>query len=255
MSNIFKFHRRTNNAPAGFVSRTPTVLWSTKAIGAGNTTDGYKAGTIKNGSNIQYSLIVCPRSNGQATTADLSKVFNTTNDAVPASLSALGNGTTTPTGGIAGQFYGSLWDGLSNTNALYSASSTNYIAVNYCKSLTTGGYNDWYLPAKDELELCYRSFKPITGANTTSFPTYTGGNNSSSVPQFNQSYTTSDPAQTTITAFKSGGTEAFATTDYWSSCEASSTNAWRQSFIDGMVYGNDTRMSPYNIRPVRRSLL
>jgi hypothetical protein len=125
MSNIFKFHRRTNSGGPSLIA------WSTKAIGDGDAVHGYKAGTIKNGSNIQYSLIVCPRSNGQATTADLTKAFNATNTAVPAGLSALGDGTTTPTGGVAGKYYGSLWDGLSNTNALYSASSTNYLAVNY----------------------------------------------------------------------------------------------------------------------------
>ena len=63
MSNIFKFSRRTNNASA-----VAEFSWATANIGDGDAVKGYKAGTIKNGSNIQYSLIVCPRSNGQATT-------------------------------------------------------------------------------------------------------------------------------------------------------------------------------------------
>jgi hypothetical protein len=248
MSNIFKFHRRTNSGGPSLIA------WSTKAIGDGDAVHGYKAGTIKNGSNIQYSLIVCPRSNGQATTADLTKKFNTTNDAVPAALSALGDGTTTPTGGVAGKYYGSLWDGLSNTNALYSANPTNNLAVAYCKSLTTGGYNDWYLPAKDELELCYRSFKPSTTGNYTG-GAYCGGNNASSVPQYLQSYTASVPAQTTITAFKATtGAESFAESGYWSSCESSATQAWTQNFL-GLTVGGGARTAALYVRPVRRSQL
>jgi hypothetical protein len=30
-------------------------------------------------------------------------------------------------------------------------------AIEYCKSLTVGGYNDWYLPTKDELKFIYQN--------------------------------------------------------------------------------------------------
>jgi hypothetical protein len=42
-------------------------------------------------------------------------------------------------------------DGLTNTNTLNSYATGVHPAANYVKSLTTGGYNTWYLPAKGEL--------------------------------------------------------------------------------------------------------
>ena len=41
-------------------------------------------------------------------------------------------------------------DGLPNTNTLHALGSTAHPAAYYCKSLTTGGYNTWYLPAINE---------------------------------------------------------------------------------------------------------
>ena len=42
-------------------------------------------------------------------------------------------------------------DGLSNTNTLYSFGSAAQPAAYFAKSVSTGGYNTWYLPAKIEL--------------------------------------------------------------------------------------------------------
>lgn len=46
-------------------------------------------------------------------------------------------------------------DGQANCNAI-----THSPAITWCKRLTTNDYNDWYLPSRDELELCYRYLKP-----------------------------------------------------------------------------------------------
>ena len=159
-----------------------------------------------------------------------------------------------------------LLDGLSNTNALYSANPTNNLAVKYCKSLTTGGYNDWYLPAKDELELCYRSFKPTTQRNGAY-----AYNNQSSVPVYNSVYSTIStvfdgityptgyPRQTNISVFKSGGSERISidgTGITWSSNEISNTLAWSCNFDSGAGGYNGQRSTRNNsVRPVRRSLL
>ena len=45
----------------------------------------------------------------------------------------------------------STTNGISNTNTLASLGSAAHPAATNCKNLTTGGYNTWYLPAKDEL--------------------------------------------------------------------------------------------------------
>jgi hypothetical protein len=42
-------------------------------------------------------------------------------------------------------------DGLTNTNTLYSFGSAAHPAAYYAKTLTTGGYNTWYLPATAEM--------------------------------------------------------------------------------------------------------
>ncbi len=46
-------------------------------------------------------------------------------------------------------------NGLANTNTLVSLGTASYPAANYCKTLTTGGYNTWYLPAINELMTLY----------------------------------------------------------------------------------------------------
>jgi len=57
--------------------------------------------------------------------------------------------TNTATSGTA-----STTDGLANSNAMNDA---NHPAAQYCRGLTTGGYTDWYLPAKDELNFLYQN--------------------------------------------------------------------------------------------------
>ena len=75
------------------------------------------------------------------------------------------------------------------------------------------------MPAVDELELCYRAFKPTTEANYTTSITRndTGstpcGTNPNSDPT-GAAYTSSVPGQTSVVAFRSGGAEAFASNWY-----------------------------------------
>jgi Protein of unknown function (DUF1566) len=140
----------------------------------------------------------------------------------------------------------SLIDGPANSANMNNAS---HPAAQFCEGLTIGGFSDWYMPAKNELEVLYYFLKPTTDANNTS----SGSNANAVSPQpINTNYTSGAPAQTSATAFRSGfGAEAFAAGGYWSSTEYSATAAWFQGFYLGSQsdYGKDGSLY---VRAVRR---
>jgi len=55
-----------------------------------------------------------------------------------------------------------LGTGQANTLAIIAGCSQSATAARFCNDLESGGYNDWYLPSRDELEKIYRS-KDIIG--------------------------------------------------------------------------------------------
>lgn len=137
----------------------------------------------------------------------------------------------------------SLIDGPTNSSNMNNAS---HPCAQFCEGLTIGGFSDWYMPAKNELEVCYYNLKPSTGNNSTSF-----GVNANAVPPRASNYTTGTPAQTSAADFKVGGTETFGEFDYWSSTEQSQTRAWIAGFGDGYQY-NATKTSSGRVRAIRR---
>ena len=182
---------------------------------------GYYAGQIStSGNNIAtHYLIVAPKATGEYTGA-----FST-------------GGTSDPTSEI---------DGPTNSSTMNNSS---HMAAQFCEGLTIGGYTDWYLPAKLELEILYYSFRPFGG-------TTTGGQgvNAYSVPPRPSGYTGSEAA-TTAAAFQSGGAEAFASQNYWSSTQLSGQpgNAWAQYFFTGTQNGvGKTESANKYARAVRR---
>lgn len=128
--------------------------------------------------------------------------------------------STTSTSGTS-----SLYDGAANTANMADAA---HPAANYCAGLTIGGYSDWYLPALYELEIAFYNFKPRTDPNDNSF-----GTNAYSVPARSSNYGVYDPNQTSVTAFRYGGAEAFISYWHLASTEASSTSSWQLSFSSG----------------------
>jgi hypothetical protein len=165
---------------------------------------GYYAGKISTTGNgvATHYLIVSPKIGGESST-----IWQTVG-------SLLGTSSTI--------------DGPTNTNLMYAAG--NCPAANFCKGLSIGGYTDWYLPAKDELEVLYYNLKPTTATNNISY----GANPYAVAPEpINTNHTTSNPAQTTATIFRTGGSEALIAGYYWVSTEANATGVVQLDFTNG----------------------
>jgi hypothetical protein len=140
-------------------------------------------------------------------------------------------------------------------NEVYGKVATDFFAGSgvhpafaYAAGLNINGFTDWYIPAKNELEIIYRNLKPTTTSNNTS-----SGANPNAFPSPTANYLAGNPAQTAITAFQTGNSEAFASAKYWSSSENSSvTNyAWGQNFSNGFQV-SDTKNASQPARAIRR---
>ena len=195
---------------------------------------GYFTGVIDtraiDPNGLRYLIFVAPKALGESRKRWKTKM-------------TIGSGTT------------SKWDGWRNTNAM---NNSEHPAAQFTRSLTINGYNDWYLPAVDELELLYRNFKPTIGNNYTSsndpYDPYTGynsGYNPSSDP-VGGNYTATNPAPTSNSLFKTGGSEAFTATSYWSSSECSSSSSFTQHFVNGLQNGHYVKAYSGYVRAVRR---
>lgn len=196
------------NAQAN-ITETPTVPGTPFA-------GGFYAGRImKNG--IEHAVIVAPKADGEHDDEEWG-----------------GYGKE-----IAGA--GSFFDGAANSRAMAAA---GYPLAVWALALAIGGFNDWHLPSRDELEICYRNLKPTTESNWRY-----RGDNPSSVP-VGYPYSPELPVQTTCDAFKADGAEAFEEAWYWSSTQCSANTAWAQNFSDGGVTGG-VKNDEFRARAVR----
>ena len=185
---------------------------------------GYFAGQISTAGNsiADYNLVVGPVASAQSTLQW--KIVNT---------------ATTGADNVI--------DGPQNTaDIVADGNSTVYPAAHFCNDLVTGGFSDWYMPAKNELEVCYFNLKPTTTSNDTA-----SGINANAVPARASNYTSGNPTQTSSAAFKDTGTEDFAQVIYWSSTETSTTNSWYQVFYGG-DQGGGNKDNSRKVRAIRR---
>lgn len=109
-------------------------------------------------------------------------------------------------------------DGVANCNLI---NDENHPAAAFCRSLATGGFNDWYLPSRDELMMIWRNLGPRR--------------------------------KNTPGLFREDAAEAFETDWYWSSTEFASgvDGAWIVYFYSGYQYGSN-KYDDSAVRAVRR---
>lgn len=219
-----------------------------------NVTSTSGSGTFTDWSIMsRYRLIVAPKSSGENTGITIKNA----NTALPTACQT-------------------LTEGWLATEAMKNAdTSAVYPAAHWARGLSIGGFDDWFIPARDQLELCWRNLKPVTvNNNTTRAPgasfNYTAdgsygdvspginGINLNSAPQ-GAAYSAVDPGQTAAAAFRSGGAEAFAygSEYYWTSSEYSTSHAWCQAWHSSSP-GNQSFISKsgaYRLRAVRRSII
>lgn len=196
---------------------------------------GYFAGYISHTAdgNPTHALIVAPRATG----ATGSSYTLTTN------LQWKTAGTTTA--GTTSDF-----DGAANTAAMVTAGIADHPAAEFCVNLSIGGFTDWYLPSRYEMDIAYFNIKPSTAVNDTNW-----GTNIYSVPRRPRNNSRNSPIQTNLTAFNTTS-QAFVANNHWSSTEGVASSAWILSFDSGYQFNVGTsKTSLLRVRAFRKLAL
>ncbi len=143
--------------------------------------------------NKQFYLIVAPTSGGEST-----KLWKINSD-------------------IDGSACQNLVNGVKNCSFVRS-NDTFHPAMGFCRNLTLGGYSDWYLPAKDELNFIYLNRSILTASYSFAVAYY------------------------------------WSSTECSSNTVSATSSSWCQSMSAGFQYYNN-KTNNYRVRAVRRLAL
>ena len=206
---------------------------------------GYYAGTYRD-SNKAYHLFLAPKTSGGLNGESPTDLQYKTSNAVDTPYSTWENG-----------FYGG------DITTLMAARSSEFPAANWMVNDATGpnagtfditgasngtginGFNDWYMPASLELQICYAAFKPGTTA------THSSVNVDNAVPPILYS----NISQSADPNFQTGGSEAFKAESYNAANQAgTATHAdqFKCSFDNGGLNVSSGKVLLTNTRAVRR---
>jgi hypothetical protein len=227
ISGIFTLQNHYNQRASGLWPTSVTPYLTAPTTIGESFGGGYYAGKISTTANgvATHYLVVSPKASGEI----YGKVWGP-------------NGTTTATSDI---------DGPTNTATL-AALGSSYEAATWCKSLTIGGYTDWYMPAVSELEVLYYFLKPTTEQNYTVDQSKQANPYAVSPEPINTVYTLTNPAQTSVTIFQSGGSQRFIGSSYQTSTQNNSTTFWRNAMSIGFNTPVGTTADGYYLRAIRR---
>jgi hypothetical protein len=198
---------------------------------------GYFAGYISHTADGSptHALIVAPRATGATGTG-----YTLTTNLAWKTAATTTSGTT------------SEFDGVANTAAMVIAGIADHPAAEFCVNLSIGGFTDWYLPSRAELNIAYFNLKPSTAVQETG-----KGANIYAVPQRNSGWTPSYPTQTTVTAFNTSAERFEFSTSlgiHWSSREDGPANSSYLRLDNGTDFGT-TKTTLFKVRAFRRIAL
>jgi hypothetical protein len=109
----------------------------------------------------------------------------------------------------------SIWDGLSNSNAIEGQAGHTSSASALCLNSTNGGQSDWYLPSIQELRMLWNNYYTVARSLT-----------------------------------QISGATQLQPDLYWSSTEGGNSSSWVLYLYDGSTY-NLSKHNTYYVRPVR----